>query len=219
MQQQMCQAVDDYLNRLLVPEDPILRRVAAANRRAGLPPHDVAPNQGKLLFIFARMVRARRILEIGTLGGYSTLWLARALPEDGELITLECQEKHAAVARDNLKRAGLGARVSLRVGPALATLAAWDDMAPFDLIFIDADKVNNTAYLDWSLRLSHPGTVIIADNVIRGGAILDSASQDASVIGVRRFFAALSANIKLTSTALQTVGCKGWDGFSLSIVN
>lgn len=219
MNQSTWRAVDDYLQDLLVPEDDVLRQVSAENHLAGLPPHDVAPNQGKLLHIFARMVNAKRILEIGTLGGYSTLWLARALPEDGELVTLEYDENHVAVARKNLARAALSVRVSLHVGAALDTLKTLDEKQPFDLVFIDADKVNNPVYLDWALKLSHPGTVIIADNVIRGGAILDHDSQDKSVIGVQAFFSALSANGRLTSTAIQTVGSKGWDGFSISIVS
>ncbi|NDL62960.1 O-methyltransferase [Acerihabitans arboris] len=219
MDQTTWRAVDDYLTGWLVPEDAALRRALAANIQAGLPPHDVAPNQGKLLHIFARMVRARRILEIGTLGGYSTIWLARALPENGELVTLECAKNHAAIARQNLERAAPAARVTLRVGPALDTLATLDVNDPFDLIFIDADKANNPAYLGWSLTLSHPGTVIIADNVIRDGSILDHASRDERVTGIRHFFSALSANPGLTSTAIQTVGSKGWDGFSISLVN
>lgn len=219
MNQSQWQAVDDYLNGWLAPEDEALRQTLAANNRAGLPPHDVAPNQGKLLHILARLVQARRILEIGTLGGYSTIWLARALPEDGRLVTLEYDEKHAAVARGNLERAGVADRVSLHVGPALATLAALDDPTPFDLIFIDADKRHNPDYLRWALKLSRPGTAIVADNVIRDGAILDPASQDPSVIGVQRFFADLAANPALTATAIQTVGGKGWDGFAIAIVD
>jgi len=218
MEQQTWQAVDNYLNSILVPEDPVLQQVLVNNQQAGLPAHDVAPNQGKLLHIFALMIGARRILEIGTLGGYSTIWLARALPAEGELVTLEYEEKHAAIARQNLAAAKLAPRVTLHVGPALEQLAALDPQYLFDLIFIDADKANNPAYLAWALKLSHPGTVIIGDNVIRDGAILDSDSQDERVTGVQQFFSDLGSHPRLVSTAIQTVGSKGWDGFSISIV-
>ncbi|CAI0845745.1 O-methyltransferase [Serratia entomophila] len=211
--------VDRYIVDCLVEQDDPLLQALDANSAAGLPDHDVAPNQGKLLQLFARMVNARRILEIGTLGGYSTIWLARALPPDGTLVTLEANELHAAVARRNVANAGLSAQVALRVGPALLSLPQLQAEAPFDLIFIDADKPGNPDYLQWALRLSRPGTAIVGDNVVRNGAVTDAASKDASVQGVRRFFDMMAQEPRLSATALQTVGSKGWDGFSLAIVN
>ncbi|CAI0817412.1 Putative O-methyltransferase MSMEG_5073 [Serratia entomophila] len=211
--------VDRYIVDCLVEQDDPLLQALDANSAAGLPDHDVAPNQGKLLQLFARMVNARRILEIGTLGGYSTIWLARALPPDGTLVTLEANERHAAVARRNVANAGLSAQVALRVGPALLSLPQLQAEAPFDLIFIDADKPGNPDYLQWALRLSRPGTAIVGDNVVRNGAVTDAASKDASVQGVRRFFDMMTQEPRLSATALQTVGSKGWDGFSLAIVN
>jgi len=211
--------VDRYIVDCLVEQDAPLLQALDANSAAGLPDHDVAPNQGKLLQLFARMVNARRILEIGTLGGYSTIWLARALPPDGTLVTLEANERHAAVARRNVANAGLSAQVALRVGPALLSLPQLQAEAPFDLIFIDADKPGNPDYLQWALRLSRPGTAIVGDNVVRNGAVTDAASKDASVQGVRRFFDMMAQEPRLSATALQTVGSKGWDGFSLAIVN
>ncbi|CAI0763199.1 O-methyltransferase [Serratia entomophila] len=211
--------VDRYIVDCLVEQDDPLLQALDANSAAGLPDHDVAPNQGKLLQLFARMVNARRILEIGTLGGYSTIWLARALPPDGTLVTLEANERHAAVARRNVANAGLSAQVALRVGPALLSLPQLQAEAPFDLIFIDADKPGNPDYLQWALRLSRPGTAIVGDNVVRNGAVTDAASKDASVQGVRRFFDMMAQEPRLSATALQTVGSKGWDGFSLAIVN
>ncbi|MBI6152881.1 O-methyltransferase [Serratia surfactantfaciens] len=211
--------VDRYIADSLVEQDDALLQALAANAAAGLPAHDVAPNQGKLLQLFARMINAKRILEIGTLGGYSTIWLARALPADGTLVTLEADENHAAIARQNIARAGLAGQVELRVGPALAHLPALQALAPFDLIFIDADKPSNPDYLRWALKLARPGTVIIGDNVVRDGAVTDAASTDARVQGVREFFTMMAAEPRLSATALQTVGSKGWDGFSLAIVN
>ncbi|AOF02223.1 O-methyltransferase [Serratia marcescens] len=211
--------VDRYIADSLVEQDDALLQALAANAAAGLPAHDVAPNQGKLLQLFARMINAKRILEIGTLGGYSTIWLARALPADGTLVTLEADENHAAIARQNIARAGLAGQVELRVGPALAHLPALQVLAPFDLIFIDADKPSNPDYLRWALKLARPGTVIIGDNVVRDGAVTDAASTDARVQGVREFFTMMAAEPRLSATALQTVGSKGWDGFSLAIVN
>ncbi|CAI0816248.1 Putative O-methyltransferase MSMEG_5073 [Serratia entomophila] len=211
--------VDRYIVDCLVEQDDPLLQALDANSAAGLPDHDVAPNQGKLLQLFARMVNAIRILEIGTLGGYSTIWLARALPPDGTLVTLEANERHAAVARRNVANAGLSAQVALRVGPALLSLPQLQAEAPFDLIFIDADKPGNPDYLQWALRLSRPGTAIVGDNVVRNGAVTDAASKDASVQGVRRFFDMMAQEPRLSATALQTVGSKGWDGFSLAIVN
>jgi predicted O-methyltransferase YrrM len=211
--------VDGFIVEHLVPADAGLSAALSANSAAGLAAHDVAPNQGKLLHIFARMVNARRILEIGTLGGYSTIWLARALPQGGQLITLEADPKHAEIARANIARAGLAEFVELKIGPALETLPTLEGDKPFDLIFIDADKPNNPAYLTWALKLARPGTVIIGDNVVRDGAILDPWSGDPRVQGVQDFIRMLAADPRLTSTALQTVGSKGWDGFTISIVN
>ncbi|CAI1654363.1 O-methyltransferase [Serratia proteamaculans] len=211
--------VDAYIVDKLVTQDEALLQTLTANGLAGLPEHDVAPNQGKLLHLFARMVNARRILEIGTLGGYSTIWLARALPPEGSLVTLEADADHADVARINIARAGLSEQVELLVGPALTSLPQLSPDAPFDLIFIDADKPNNPEYLRWALALSRPGTVIIGDNVVRDGAVTDATSTDNRVQGVRRFFDMMANEPRLSATALQTVGSKGWDGFSIAIVN
>jgi predicted O-methyltransferase YrrM len=213
-------AVDRYFTDLLVPADPALDAALAASDAAGLPPHNVAPNQGKLLLLLARLQGARRILEIGTLGGYSTIWLARALPAGGRLITLEADAKHAKVARANIARAGLADVVELRHGPALETLPqlAAERRGPFDLIFIDADKPNNPAYLTWALRLSRRGSLIIADNVVRNGAVIGAASTDPNVQGVRRFMEVLAAEPRVSATAIQTVGSKGYDGFAIALV-
>jgi predicted O-methyltransferase YrrM len=208
--------VDAYLTGRLLAPDPALDAALAANAAAGLPAIDVAPNQGKLLHILARMAGARRILEIGTLGGYSTIWLARALPADGRLLTLEASAKHAEVARANIARAGLDDRVELRVGPALETLPTVE--GPFDFVFIDADKPSNPDYLDWGVRLARPGTVIVCDNVIRGGRVADLASQDPALTGTRAMFERMGSDPRLTATAVQTVGSKGWDGFAIAIV-
>jgi predicted O-methyltransferase YrrM len=220
MNQELWTEVDHYLVENLIPADPALDKALESNHAAGLPTIDVAPNQGKLLHLLARMQGAKRILEIGTLGGYSTIWLARALPSDGRLITLEVEPKHAEVARANIERAGLSGLVQLRLGPALESLAQLQKEGgkPFDLIFIDADKQNIPAYLEWSLRLSRPGTVIITDNVIRDGAVINPKDPDPNVQGVRRLFEMLSADPRLDATALQTVGTKGYDGFTLAIV-
>ena len=212
-------SVDEYIVDRLVPTDSALDCVLSANAAADLPPHDVSPNQGKLLHIFARMINARRVLEIGTLGGYSTIWVSRALPKGGRVVTLEADPAHAEVARSNIERAGLAHVVELHVGSALDSLQKLPDNQPFDLIFIDADKPNNPAYLAWALKLSRPGTVIIGDNVVRGGAVLDPESNDPRVQGVRRFFDVIADEPRLTATALQTVGSKGWDGFAIAIVN
>lgn len=211
--------VDQYLTERLVPVDPVLDGVLARNASAGLPAHDVAPNQGMLLHILARMVQARYILEIGTLGGYSTIWLARALPAGGKVVTLEANPMHAEVARSNVDQAGLSHAVEFHIAPALDTLRSLSTDHPFDLIFIDADKPNNPDYLSWAVRLSRPGTVIIGDNVVRNGAVADSASTDPNVQGVRTFLEMMGRNERLTTTALQTVGCKGWDGFAIALVN
>jgi predicted O-methyltransferase YrrM len=209
-------AVDRYLSALL-PPDPALDEALRASAAAGLPPHDVAPNQGAFLHLLARIAKAKAILEIGTLGGYSTIWLARALPPDGRLVTLEVDPAYAEVARDNLARAGFAEQVDVKAGPALETLATLE--GPFDLIFLDADKQSSADYLRAALPLSRPGTVILADNVVRGGAILDGDSDDPRVQGVRRFYELLAAEPSLRATALQTVGSKGWDGFALAVVS
>jgi predicted O-methyltransferase YrrM len=220
MSQELWTAVDRYVAERLIPRDPVLEEALRANAAAGLPTIDVAPNQGKLLYFLARIQGARRILEIGTLGGYSTIWLARALPSGGTLVTLEVEAKHADVARANIERAGLSSIVQLRLGPALETLSQLhkEGAQPFDLIFIDADKQNIHAYLEWSLRLSRSGTVIITDNVIREGAVIDPEDPDPRVQGVRRFFEMIAADSRLDATALQTVGSKGYDGFTIAIV-
>lgn len=212
-------AVDTYVEGKLLGADPALDAVLTASAAAGLPDIAVAPVQGKLLMLLAKMAGARRILEVGTLGGYSTIWLARALPEDGRLVTLEVDPHHAAVARANLAAAGMGQRVEVIAGPALASLAAMPSDPPFDIIFIDADKPSNVAYLREALRLSRPGTAIVVDNVIREGAVLDAASGDARVRGTRALFDAVAAEPRLEATAIQTVGVKKWDGFLLAVVS
>ena len=221
--QQQWSAVDAYLTDLFVPHDPALDAALAASAAAGLPAIAVSPPQGKLLHLLARMCGARRVLEIGTLGGYSTIWLARALPpaaEGGRLVTLEYEPKHAEVARANIERAGLGGVVEVIVGPALQSLPrlASDGAGPFDLIFLDADKVSYPQYLEWSLRLSRPGTVIVADNVVRKGAVIDAKSGDANVQAVRQFNELVAREPRLSATAIQTVGGKGYDGFVLAVV-
>lgn len=213
-------AVDDYIVDHLLPPDPALEATLAASAAAGLPDINVAPTQGKLLYLLARLAGARRILEIGTLGGYSTIWLARALPEGGRLVTLEYAQAHADVARENIAAAGLADRVELRVGAAVDSLAALEaeGAGPFDLVFIDADKPNNPLYLAAALRLSRPGTVIICDNVVRRGEVIDAASEDPRVIGMRETFALMAREPRLEATALQTVGSKGYDGFAIARV-
>ena len=213
-------AVDRYIGDLLLPADPILAAALEANRAAGLPAIDVSPVQGKLLHLLARSQGVRRVLEIGTLGGYSTIWLARALPPDGRLITLEADVKHAEVARSNIRRAGLDHLVDLRIGPAQETLPRMvqESAAPFDFIFIDADKTGYPEYLKWSLKLSRVGTMIVADNVVREGAITDPENADPNVRGVRRFFELLAAEPRLCATVLQTVGSKKYDGMAFALV-
>lgn len=217
--QQKWSAVDEYLEKQLIPEDEILTQVLANNQRAGLPAIDVSPTQGQLLALFVRMVRAKRILEIGTLGGYSTLWMARELPTDGELLTLEADPLHAAIARENLHVAGVAHQVTVAEGPALQTLENLGEHPPFDLIFIDADKPNNPNYLKWAMHYARPGTLIIGDNVVRDGEVTNPTATDASVQGVRKFIEMIGADPRLTATAMQTVGVKGWDGFTLAWVN
>jgi predicted O-methyltransferase YrrM len=216
MPEQLWSQVDSYITEKLQPADPALEAALDAARAADLPDIQVSANQGKFLHLLARLARARRILEIGTLGGYSTIWLARALPPDGRLTTLEIDERHAEVARSNLDRAGLGDRVDVRVGPALQSL---DELTgPFDFVFIDADKQNNAAYFSWAVRLSHPGTVIVVDNVIRDGRVVDADSDDAAVQGTRRLFDVMGTTDATDTTVIQTVGVKGYDGFALAVV-
>lgn len=217
--QQKWSAVDEYLAQQLLPEDEVLTQILANNRRAGLPEIDVSPMQGQLLALLVRMTRAKRILEIGTLGAYSTVWMARELPSDGELLTLEFDALHAAIARENIEYAGLTRQVKVKEGPALETLESLGERPPFDLIFIDADKPNNPNYLKWALHYSRPGTLIIGDNVVRDGEVTNPASTDDRVQGVRKFIEMIGDNPHLTATAMQTVGTKGWDGFTLAWVN
>ena len=221
MTQDVWTAVDKYITDLLVPSDPALEAALQASSAAGLPHIQVSPVQGKLLHLLARACGARQILEIGTLGGYSTIWLARALPAGGQVVTLEADAKHAEVARANFAIAGLAGVIELRLGPALETLPrlAAEARGPFDLIFIDADKANMREYFDWALKLSRAGSVIIADNVIRNGAVLDASSSDVDVQGVRRFNERLAAEKRVSATEIQTVGSKGYDGFALAVVN
>jgi predicted O-methyltransferase YrrM len=213
--------VDDYIATHLLRPDPVLDATLAANEAGGLPAIDVSATQGKMLHLFARMCGARRILEVGTLGGYSTIWLARALPEDGRLVTLELEPHHAEVAQANIARAALAERVEIRVGPAIDSLEMMiaTGEAPFDLVFIDADKPSNVAYLEAALALTRPGSVIIVDNVVREGGVLDATSDDPRVAGTRALFEAVSAEPRLRATAVQTVGTKKWDGFLLAVVD
>ncbi|MDN7486424.1 O-methyltransferase [Burkholderia sp. AU45274] len=220
MNQDHWNQVDAYFSATLVPSDDVLDAALAASDAAGLPAINVAPNQGKLLQLLATIRGARRILEVGTLGGYSTIWLARALPPGGALVTLELNPEHAKVATQNIARAGFAEVVTVVVGSAKDSLARLIGAgeAPFDFIFIDADKDNNPVYLDAALKLSRPGTVIVVDNVVRGGRVADPDNHEPDVVGVRDGFARLVAAPNLTTTAVQTVGQKGWDGFSISIV-
>jgi predicted O-methyltransferase YrrM len=213
-------AVDDYFAEHLVGTDAVLEAALADAQAAGLPAHDVAPNQGKLLHLLARMRSARTILELGTLAGYSTIWLARALPAGGRLVTVEADPRYAEVARANLVRAGVADRVQVRVGPALDVLPQLEaeGAGPFDFVFVDADKQHNPEYLEWSLRLTAPGSVIVADNVVRDGALVDGDSDDPRVRGIRRFTERLGAAAGVTATAMQTVGSKGYDGFAIALV-
>jgi predicted O-methyltransferase YrrM len=220
MTQELWTAVDHYLEEMLVSSDPALDAALEASAASDLPSIQVSPTQGKLLHLLAKGMGARRILEIGTLGGYSTIWLARALPADGKLITLELEQKHAEVARTNIARAGLANVVDLRLGPALDTLPKLaSEGLRFDMIFIDADKPGYAQYFPWAVKLSRPGTVIIADNVVRKGAVADPGSTDANVQGIRRFYEAVKAEPRVSATSIQTVGSKGYDGFALLVVN
>ncbi|HEX4252073.1 MAG TPA: O-methyltransferase [Pseudonocardia sp.] len=214
-------AVDDYFGELMIGHDPVLEAALAASDAAGLPQIAVSPTLGKLLSLLATATGARRILEIGTLGGYSTIWLARALPAGGQLLSLEFAERHAEVARANVASAGLSDVVEIRVGPALESLPklAAEQGAPFDLIFIDADKENNAAYFDWAIELARPGSMIIVDNVVRNGKVLDPNHSDSRVQGSRQFAEHVGASTRASATTLQMVGVKGWDGFTLAVVN
>ncbi|HLH11993.1 MAG TPA: O-methyltransferase [Methylovirgula sp.] len=216
MSQETWSAAESYICGHLLGDDPILQAALAVSEEAGLPRIAVAPNEGKLLHLLARALNARSILEIGTLGGYSTIWLARALAPGGRLITLEANPKHAAVARANIARAGLADVVDLRLGPALESLA--ELAGPFDLIFIDADKENNAEYFRWAVKLARPGGLIIVDNVVRDGEITNPATRDPMVQGTQRFYEAMEAEQRVSATAVQTVGSKGHDGFAIALV-
>ncbi len=220
MSQKLWNEVDHYLDDTLVQQDAALAEALASSDAAGLPSISVAPSHGKFLHLLARIQGARRILEIGTLGGYSTIWLARALPPDGRLITLESDSKHADVASANLARAGVADKVDIRIGRALDTLPqiAAERQAPFDLIFIDADKPSNPDYFRWALKLSHRGSVIVIDNVIRRGAVIDTNSGDDNIRGVRKMHELIGAEPRVSATAIQTVSVKGYDGFTLALV-
>ena len=220
MSQKLWNEVDQYLDDTLVQQDAALAEAITSSDAAGLPSISVAPSHGKFLHLLARIQGARRILEIGTLGGYSTIWLARALPPDGRLITLEYDSKHADVASANLARAGVADKVDIRIGRALDTLPqiAAERQAPFDLIFIDADKPSNPDYFRWALKLSHRGSVIVIDNVIRRGAVIDTNSGDDNIRGVRKMHELIGAEPRVSATAIQTVSVKGYDGFTLALV-
>jgi caffeoyl-CoA O-methyltransferase len=212
--------VDDYINDLFVKEDQALLKVTASIEHEGIPAISISPNQGKFLHLLAKMVNAKKILEMGTLAGYSTIWMARALPTDGKLITLEFDPKHAEVARKNIKEANLSSLVDIRIGKALDLLPQIEAAgeAPFDMIFIDADKPPYTEYFQWAVRLSRPGTLIVTDNVIRDGKVLDNNSEDENVIGVQRFNKMLAANKAVNATIIQTVGEKDHDGMAIAVV-
>jgi predicted O-methyltransferase YrrM len=213
-------AVDEYVSGLLAPYDEALDSVLEASEVAGLPAIQVSPPQGKLLQLLAQTLGAKAILEFGTLGGYSTIWLGRGLPDDGRLVTLEADPAYAAVAQENIARAGLDGVVELRVGPALETLPQLDaeGAGPFDLTFIDADKAHTPDYFSWALEHSRPGSLIVADNVIRGGALVDLNNQDPAIEAQRRFHEMLAAESRVSATTIQTVGGKGYDGFTLALV-
>jgi predicted O-methyltransferase YrrM len=220
MSQEQWSAVDRFISELLVPSDAALDAALADSVAGGLPAIGVSPIQGKLLHLLARGQGARSILEIGTLGGYSTIWLARALADGGRVVTLEAEPKHAEVARINIARAGLAGVVDLRVGRALETLPQLqsEGLGPFDLVFIDADKVSTADYFAWALRLTRRGSLILVDNVVREGEVVDSDSEDPSIQGIRRFYERLAAEPRVSATAIQTVGSKGYDGFALALV-
>ena len=211
-------AADDYLAEALVGHDPALEAALAAQQRAGMPAIEVAPVSGKLLNLLVRISGARRVLEIGTLGGYSTIWMANAVGDGGRVVTIEAEPANAAVARASIDAAGVGDRVEILVGRAADVLPALADPGPFDLVFIDADKESNTLYLDWAARLGRPGTVIVLDNIGRDGDIVDATSSDSKVIGTRAGLEMLGRDPRFDATALQTVGVKGWDGVAIAVV-
>ncbi|HZM84132.1 MAG TPA: O-methyltransferase [Candidatus Limnocylindrales bacterium] len=219
MTQDVWNAVDGYVAGRIVGEDEAMAAASRAGDAAGLPHIAVAPAHGKLLHILALSIGARRVLEIGTLAGYSTIWLARALPEEGRMVSLEYDRRHAEVARANLKHAGLGGKVEVIVGAALDTLPSLEAEEPFDLFFIDADKENNADYFRWAVKLSHPGSLIYVDNVVRGGRVADPGETGAMVEGTRRLYEAVGAEPGVTATAVQTVSVQGYDGFLLARVN
>lgn len=220
MDQERWSEVDRYIAELFVGDDPVLDQALADSAAAGLPPINVTASLGKLLHLLARLVGARRVLEVGTLGGYSTIWLARALPVGGHLDTLEIDPHHAEVAGRNLERAALSGAVTIHLGRALDTLArlASEGVEPFDLVFIDADKQSNAEYFDWALRLTRPGSLVIVDNVVRQGAVVDAGTTDPAVAGTRRLNEAMAADRRVSVTEIQTVGSKGYDGFALALV-
>jgi predicted O-methyltransferase YrrM len=219
MTEELWSNVERYISDAMVRPDAALDAALAASDAAGLPAINVAPNQGKLLHMLALLVGATRILEVGTLGGYSTIWMARALPAGGRLITLEADRKHAELARRNIDAAGVGPVVEIKLGKALDLLpAVAGSCEPFDLIFIDADKTNTVPYFEWALKLARPGSVIVVDNVVRKGAVADPSSSDKDVQGMRRFYDRLTSEPRVIATAIQTVGSKGYDGFAIAIV-
>lgn len=220
MTEEAWRGVDDYLVSSTLVHDEGLTAALAAASAAGLPAINVAPNQGKLLHILSRSIRAERILEIGTLGGYSTIWLARALPPQGRLVSLEYSDKHANVARASIAKAGLAEQVEVRVGAALDSLAALDREGTdrFDFVFIDADKRNNWPYFDWAVAHARPGALVVVDNVVRSGAVLEEGSDNPDIRGIRSFFERLGADGRVSATAIQTVGSKGWDGIAVALV-
>ena len=218
--EELFSAVDAYFIDKLIEKEAIFDQVLANNQKHGLPPHDVSPSQGKFLYLLSKIAKAQRILEIGTLGGYSTIWFAKALPQNGKIISLEFDQTHAKVAQENTKLAGFSDEIDIIVGPAAESLAQLvnENSLPFDLIFIDADKENNPLYLKYAQQLAKSGTITIGDNVVRNGEVLSTESNDGRILGVRQFVDELATNQKLTSTAIETVGVKGYDGFTISIV-
>lgn len=221
MDPQIFSRVDEYFHAQLIESDPVLEAAVRQSETAGLPPIQVSPTQGKMLHIFARMIGAKSILEVGTLGGYSSIWLGRALPSDGKLITLELDPAHAKVATENLKRAGLAERATVILGSALDSLQGLvtGEQGPFDLVFIDADKKSIPAYYEFAIKLTHPRSLIVIDNVVRDGQVIEADTDDPDVQGVRTFLADLKSDPRVTVTAIQTVGSKGYDGFAMALVN
>jgi predicted O-methyltransferase YrrM len=220
MDKKLFKDVDKYISKLFIPPDEALTAAEQSHHLENLPPINVSPNLGKLLYLFAKLSNAKKILEVGTLAGYSTIWMARALPENGRLITLEINPHHAEVAKKNIDRAGLSSKVDIRIGKAIDLLPqlVQDKTGPFDMIFIDADKPPYAEYFEWALKLSRPGTLIIADNVIRDGKVLDQRNNDPMVKGAQRFNKALAENRKVSATILQTIGVKEYDGMAIAIV-